>query len=103
MTWAEPLPENVFVSRGNHSATLFIDKATVENTGYYTCTNEDHYGGDDIDDNEAEIYVFVPGKDCVVNGKIHCNGKNMSRLLGPTVYRTRGPWHPVDPAHSLHP
>lgn len=57
VVWVEPLPTNSFVFPGYYTATLFIYNATVENTGYYTCTYEQPQ-----EDNEAEIYVFVPGE-----------------------------------------
>lgn len=63
--WAEPLPTNSFVFPGYYTATLFIYNATVENTGYYTCTYEHLEAGlieQPPEDNEAEIYVFVPGE-----------------------------------------
>ncbi|CAK6956108.1 platelet-derived growth factor receptor alpha [Scomber scombrus] len=63
VVWQEPLPKNVFVYPGYYTATLFIDNATVENTGYYMCTFETPEGDveDELEDeNEAGIYVFVP-------------------------------------------
>lgn len=65
VVWAEPLPENTFVYPGYYTATLFIDNATVENTGYYMCVYETQEGqleSEPEEDNEAGIYVFVPGK-----------------------------------------
>lgn len=65
VVWAEPLPKNTFVYPGYNTATLLIYNATVENTRYYFCTYEtqesDPESGPE-DNNEAEIYVFVPGK-----------------------------------------
>ncbi|KAM9385980.1 platelet-derived growth factor receptor alpha isoform 2-T2 [Pholidichthys leucotaenia] len=61
--WAEPLPQNVLVYPGYYTATLFIDNATVENTGYYMCVYESQEASLDDEQaggNEAEIYVFVP-------------------------------------------
>lgn len=58
VVWAEPLPDNTFVLPGYYTATLFIYNATVENTGYYKCTYETT--GGEAEDNEAEIYVYVP-------------------------------------------
>ncbi|XP_053177771.1 platelet-derived growth factor receptor alpha [Scomber japonicus] len=63
VVWQEPLPKNVLVYPGYYTATLFIDNATVENTGYYMCTFETQEGDvevDSEDENEAGIYVFVP-------------------------------------------
>ncbi|XP_016886800.1 platelet-derived growth factor receptor alpha isoform X3 [Cynoglossus semilaevis] len=63
VVWAEPLPENTFVYPGYYTATLFIDNATVENTGYYMCVYETQEGqleSEPEEDNEAGIYVFVP-------------------------------------------
>uniref|UniRef100_H3BZA2 Platelet-derived growth factor receptor alpha n=1 Tax=Tetraodon nigroviridis TaxID=99883 RepID=H3BZA2_TETNG len=63
VVWAEPLPTNSFVFPGYYTATLFIYNATVENTGYYTCTYEHLKAGleeQPQENNEAEIYVFVP-------------------------------------------
>lgn len=65
MVWAEPLPKNTFVYPGYYTATLFIYNATVENTGYYMCAYESPESEPDDDpeeDNEAGIYVFVPGE-----------------------------------------
>lgn len=65
VVWAEPLPTNSFVFPGYYTATLFIYNATVENTGYYTCTYahlEAEQEGQPQEANEAEIYVFVPGE-----------------------------------------
>lgn len=65
VVWVEPLPTNSFVFPGYYTATLFIYNATVENTGYYTCTYEHLEAGLEgrpQEDNEAEIYVFVPGE-----------------------------------------
>lgn len=65
VVWAEPLLENTHVMPGFYTATLFIDNATVENTGYYTCTYENREGeadGESEEDYEAGIYIFVPGK-----------------------------------------
>lgn len=65
VVWVEPLPRNSFVYPGYYTATLFIYNATVENTGYYTCTYEHLEAGlerQPQEDNEAEIYVFVPGE-----------------------------------------
>lgn len=65
VVWAEPLPTNSFVFPGYYTATLFIYNATVENTGYYTCTYEHLRAGPEEqpqEDHEAEIYVFVPGE-----------------------------------------
>lgn len=65
VVWAEPLPTNSFVFPGYFTATLFIYNATVENTGYYTCTYEKPEAGlegQTQEANEAEIYVFVPGE-----------------------------------------
>ncbi|XP_029005049.1 platelet-derived growth factor receptor alpha isoform X3 [Betta splendens] len=59
--WAEPLPDNALVYHGYYTATLFIDNATVANTGYYTCVYEDQ-GAEvesDLEDTEAGIYIFV--------------------------------------------
>lgn len=64
VVWAEPLPKNTFVYPGYYTATLFIYNATVENTGYYMCTYEtpeNDLGSDPEEENEAGIYVFVPG------------------------------------------
>lgn len=63
--WADPLPQNTLVYTGYYTATLFISNATVENTGYYMCVYDSQEGelqGDPDDDNEAGIYVFVPGE-----------------------------------------
>lgn len=62
--WAEPLPKNTFVYPGYYTATLFIYNATVENTNYYMCTYEsqDEQEGRLDEENEAGIYVFVPGE-----------------------------------------
>lgn len=60
MVWEEPLPKNALVYPGYYTSTLFIDNATVENTGYYTCKYEDP--DEELEDAEAEIYVFVPGE-----------------------------------------
>ncbi|XP_033476966.1 platelet-derived growth factor receptor alpha [Epinephelus lanceolatus] len=63
VVWVEPLPKNAYVYPGYLTATLFIDNATVENTGYYMCTyetQEDDLGAEPEEDNEAGIYVFVP-------------------------------------------
>ncbi|CAL8309401.1 unnamed protein product [Lota lota] len=57
--WAEPLPENTLVFLGSYSSTLFIYNASVEHTGQYICQNENPDAGPD-DDDEADIYVFVP-------------------------------------------
>lgn len=65
VVWMEPLPTNSFVFPGYYTATLFIYNATVENTGYYTCTYEHLEAGLEgraQEDNEAGIYVFVPGE-----------------------------------------
>lgn len=58
------MPENTFVYPGYYTATLFIYNATVANTGYYMCTYETQEGeleAEPEEDNEAGIYVFVPG------------------------------------------
>lgn len=63
VVWVEPLPKNTHVYPGYYTATLFIDNATVENTGYYMCTYQTQEGdadGEPEEDNEAGIYVFVP-------------------------------------------
>lgn len=68
VVWMEPLLKNTFVFPGYYTATLFIFNATVENTGYYTCTYENREGeadGELEEENETEIYVFVPGKQTV--------------------------------------
>ncbi|KAM9796349.1 platelet-derived growth factor receptor alpha [Syngnathus typhle] len=57
--WAEPLPRNTFVLPGYMTATLFIYNATVANTGYYVCVDEDLAANPEAE-HEAEIYVFVP-------------------------------------------
>lgn len=65
VVWVEPLPTNTFVYPGYYTATLFIYNATVENTRYYMCTYENQESdleGEEEDDNEAGIYVFVPGE-----------------------------------------
>lgn len=65
VVWVEPLPENTFVYPGYYTATLFIYNATVANTGYYMCTyetQEGEHGGHLEEENEAGIYVFVPGE-----------------------------------------
>lgn len=65
VVWVEPLPKNSFVFPGYYTATLFIYNATVENTRYYTCTYEHLEAGlegQPQEENEAEIYVFVPGE-----------------------------------------
>ena len=65
MVWDEPLPENAFSLSTDQSATLFIHKATVENTGYYTCVYENREAEADVEpeeEQEAGIYVFVPGE-----------------------------------------
>lgn len=65
VVWVEPLPKNTFVYPGYYTATLFIYNATVENTGYYMCTYETQEGeleAEPEEDNEAGIYVFVPGE-----------------------------------------
>ena len=65
VVWAEPLPKNTFTLPGYYTATLFIDNATVENTGYYMCTYEYREGETDTepdDEHKAGIYIFVPGK-----------------------------------------
>lgn len=65
VVWTEPLPKNTFVYPGYYTATLFIYNATVENTGYYMCTYQTQEGDleDELEeDNEAGIYVFVPGE-----------------------------------------
>lgn len=64
VVWEEPLPANTFVLPGYYTATLFIYNATVENTGYYMCvyeTPEDEVESEPEEENEAGIYVFVPG------------------------------------------
>ncbi|XP_055021037.1 platelet-derived growth factor receptor alpha [Boleophthalmus pectinirostris] len=58
VVWAEPLPDNAYVLPGFYTSTLFIDNATVENTGYYMCTYETFEG--EPEENETGIYVFVP-------------------------------------------
>lgn len=65
VVWAEPLPANTFVSPGYFKATLFIYNATVENTAYYMCTYEtwENGDGDGEPDDEAGIYVYVPGEE----------------------------------------
>ncbi|XP_057697882.1 platelet-derived growth factor receptor alpha [Corythoichthys intestinalis] len=64
VAWAEPLPQNTFVFPGYMTSTLFIYNATVANTGYYVCVDEDlaanPAAGDQEVEHEAEIYVFVP-------------------------------------------
>ncbi|XP_072246068.1 platelet-derived growth factor receptor alpha [Leuresthes tenuis] len=63
VVWAEPLPKNTFTLPGYYTATLFIDNATVENTGFYTCTYEYREGETDTepdDEHKAGIYIFVP-------------------------------------------
>ena len=71
--WSEPLPKNTFVYPGYYTATLFIYNATVENTGYYMCTYEtleSELEGELGDDNEAGIYVFVPGEYVFSHGAV---------------------------------
>lgn len=63
VTWDGPLPENTVVEQENFMSTLIIFNATVENVGDYTCmyeTQEDE--PDSEEENEAGIYVFVPGE-----------------------------------------
>ncbi|KAM8889495.1 platelet-derived growth factor receptor alpha [Synchiropus picturatus] len=61
VVWAEPLPKNVYVYPGYYTATLFIDHATVENTGYYMCVYENRELEEGMyEDNEAGIYIYVP-------------------------------------------
>lgn len=63
VAWVEPLPVNTFVLPGYYTATLFIYNASVTHTGYYICKYQDEEGDEEDDeDNEAVIYVFVPGK-----------------------------------------
>ncbi|XP_024114871.1 platelet-derived growth factor receptor alpha [Oryzias melastigma] len=57
VSWDEPLPENSFIIPENNSATLHISSATVENTGFYVCYNEEQ------EDSEVDIYVFVTDPD----------------------------------------
>lgn len=65
VVWAEPLPANTLVYPGYFTATLFIYNATVENTAYYMCTYEtrESSDGDEEPDDEAGIYVYVPGEE----------------------------------------
>lgn len=63
VVWVEPLPDNTFVYPGYYTSTLFIYNASAAHTGYYTCRYQTKEGEqEDEDDNEAEIYVFVPGE-----------------------------------------
>lgn len=75
VVWTEPLLHNSFVFPGYYTATLFIYNATVENTGYYTCTyenGEDEADGELEEENETGIYVFVPGKQAVIPPSWRC-------------------------------
>ncbi|XP_036409962.1 platelet-derived growth factor receptor alpha isoform X1 [Megalops cyprinoides] len=56
--WQGPLPHNVHLVPGFHTATLFIDDATAANTGFFTCIYVTPEA--DAGEQEADIYVFVP-------------------------------------------
>lgn len=89
VVWDEPLPKNALVLPGYLTATLFIDNPTVENTGYYTCIYENpgsdlQGGAEEDEENEARIYVYVPGEHVSTSGTStvcvpHC--AEMCRLL----------------------
>lgn len=92
VVWVEPLPENTFVLPGYLTATLLIHNPTVENTGYYTCIYEnpgsDLQGGAE-EDNEARIYVYVPGEHVSTNGTscVHFVQKCTDRNARPSTVK----------------
>ncbi|XP_076134312.1 platelet-derived growth factor receptor alpha isoform X2 [Alosa pseudoharengus] len=67
VVWADPLPENVFYYPGFFTATLLIGGAEASHTGYYTCVYASKNGEsgrhEDPEENESEIYIFVPDPD----------------------------------------
>ncbi|XP_062306427.1 platelet-derived growth factor receptor alpha [Osmerus eperlanus] len=62
VVWVEPLPDNTFVNPGYNTSTLFINNASVANTGYYSCRYRtlDDQDENNEQDYEAEIYIYVP-------------------------------------------
>ncbi|XP_061086315.1 platelet-derived growth factor receptor alpha isoform X2 [Conger conger] len=58
VAWSGPRPHRVLSEPGFYTATLFIQNATAENTGYFTC-NYTTPGGHAWEE-ESDIYIFVP-------------------------------------------
>lgn len=77
VAWVEPLPDDTFILPGYYTSTLFIYNASVTHTGYYSCKYQDKEGDEEDDEeNEAVIYVFVPGK----------SGGNGCHFHAPSLY-----------------
>ncbi|KAM6921684.1 platelet-derived growth factor receptor alpha [Xenentodon cancila] len=61
VSWFLALQENTVIVEEYNTATLLINKATVENTGYYMCAYDSQEDEGEADmENEAETYIFVP-------------------------------------------
>ncbi|XP_064190035.1 platelet-derived growth factor receptor alpha [Anguilla rostrata] len=56
--WTGPQPHKVLNEPGFLTATLSIQNATAQNTGFFTC-NYSNPGGD-AEEEVADIYIFVP-------------------------------------------
>ncbi|KAJ8368411.1 hypothetical protein SKAU_G00084390 [Synaphobranchus kaupii] len=92
--WAGPQPHTVLNELGFYTATLFIQNAAAENTGFYTCSHGTP--GDNPEEEEADVYIFVPDPRAPFVPETPPNSHVISDIIGTVI-----PCRVTDPASHV--